>query len=222
MEGYTHGPGYREVEERQGSSRSVTDLFRLDKRTIIVTVAGGDWGTAIIDAIPESGGDVVGLDLDNVHLDVEAELKQETWEHIQATAEKYARKVAYYPLDVTDEKTVNVIFSSFIPTLRYPVRGLVSVAGMGYLGSATVFEASNFGSVAIHQLVRSLAAEWGSRLEMPLIRVPGVESAWSEEKMLNQLSTPDKYRAPVIFMLGDGSSFVTGADLRVDGGHCAW
>lgn len=35
MEGYIHGPGYREVEERQGSSRSVTDLFRLDKRTII-------------------------------------------------------------------------------------------------------------------------------------------------------------------------------------------
>lgn len=44
----------------------------------LVTGAGGDLGTAIIDAILESGGDVVGLDLDNVHLDVEAELKQET------------------------------------------------------------------------------------------------------------------------------------------------
>lgn len=45
----------------------------------LVTGAGGDWGTAIIDAILESGGDVVGLDLNNVHLDVEAQLKQETW-----------------------------------------------------------------------------------------------------------------------------------------------
>lgn len=35
MEGYIHGPEYREVKEPQGSpSRSVADLFRMDKRTI--------------------------------------------------------------------------------------------------------------------------------------------------------------------------------------------
>lgn len=54
------------------------------------------------------------------------------------------------------------------------------------------------------------------------LKIPGVESVWSEENMLNRVSTPDEYRAPVVFMLGDGSNFMTGADLRVDGGHCAW
>lgn len=40
--------------------------------------------------------------------------------------------------------------------------------------------------------------------------------------MLLRLSTVNEYRAPVVFMLGGGSSYMTGADLRVDGGHCAW
>jgi NAD(P)-dependent dehydrogenase (short-subunit alcohol dehydrogenase family) len=40
--------------------------------------------------------------------------------------------------------------------------------------------------------------------------------------MLGRISGADEYRAPVLFLLGDGSSFMTGADLRIDGGHCAW
>lgn len=86
-----------------------------------------------------------------------------------------------------------------------------------------------------------MAAEWGSRVGMPLVRVntlspgyirtaatagalqkPGVESLWLDDSMLYRLSTVDEFRAPVLFLLGDGSSFMTGADLRVDGGHCAW
>lgn len=42
------------------------------------------------------------------------------------------------------------------------------------------------------------------------------------DNMLFRLSSVDEFRAPVLFLLGDGSSFMTGADLRVDGGHCAW
>lgn len=93
----------------------------------------------------------------------------------------------------------------------------------------------------MHQLARSLAAEWGSRVGIPLIRVntlspgyirtaataealqkPGIESQWVGDNMLFRLSTVDEFRAPVLFLLGSGSSFMTGADLRVDGGHCAW
>lgn len=99
----------------------------------------------------------------------------------------------------------------------------------------------NSSKAAVHQLARSLAAEWGSRVSMPLIRVnslspgyirtaataealqkPGMESQWVGDNMLLRLSTVDEFRAPVLFLLGDGSSFMTGADLRVDGGHCAW
>lgn len=99
----------------------------------------------------------------------------------------------------------------------------------------------NASKAAVQQLGRSLAAEWGSRVNMPLIRVntlspgyirteataeslakPGMENQWVGDNMLYRLSTADEFRAPVLFLLGDGSSFMTGSDLRVDGGHCAW
>lgn len=51
---------------------------------------------------------------------------------------------------------------------------------------------------------------------------PGLEAQWRADNMLFRLSTTDEFRGPVLFLLGDGSSFMTGADLRVDGGHCAW
>ena len=101
--------------------------------------------------------------------------------------------------------------------------------------------AYNTSKSGVLQLARSLAAEWGSRAGMPLIRVntlspgyirtaatvdtlkiPGIEEQWCGDNMLNRLSTVDEFRAPVLFLLGDGSSFMTASDLRVDGGHCAW
>lgn len=39
--------------------------------------------------------------------------------------------------------------------------------------------------------------------------------------LLGRLGAPEDFRAPTVFMLSDGASFMTGADLRVDGGHCA-
>ncbi|KAJ0344550.1 hypothetical protein COL26b_013865 [Colletotrichum chrysophilum] len=101
--------------------------------------------------------------------------------------------------------------------------------------------AYNSSKSAILQLARSLAAEWGSRKGMPLIRVnslspgyirtpataealqkPGMENQWTGDNMLYRLSSVDEFRGPVLFLLGDASSFMTAADLRVDGGHCAW
>lgn len=51
---------------------------------------------------------------------------------------------------------------------------------------------------------------------------PGMEERWSEQNMLNRISFPDEFRGPIMFLLSDASSFMTAADLRVDGGHCAW
>lgn len=50
----------------------------------------------------------------------------------------------------------------------------------------------------------------------------GMERLWEEGNMLSRLSYADEYRGPVVFLLSDASSFVTGADISVDGGHTAW
>lgn len=101
--------------------------------------------------------------------------------------------------------------------------------------------AYNSSKSAVLQLARSLAGEWGSRVGMPCVRVntispgyiktrmnvkdredPVLVQDWSEDNMLNRISDADEYRGPAMFLLSDASSFVTGSDLRVDGGHTAW
>jgi NAD(P)-dependent dehydrogenase (short-subunit alcohol dehydrogenase family) len=36
------------------------------------------------------------------------------------------------------------------------------------------------------------------------------------------LSAPKEYRGAAVFLVSDASSFMTGSDLRMDGGHAAW
>lgn len=50
---------------------------------------------------------------------------------------------------------------------------------------------------------------------------PAVEKTFTAGALLGRLATPEEFKAPAVFLLSQGSSFMTGADLRVDGGHCA-
>jgi NAD(P)-dependent dehydrogenase (short-subunit alcohol dehydrogenase family) len=51
---------------------------------------------------------------------------------------------------------------------------------------------------------------------------PERERQLSGANMLGRLSTPEEYRGAALFLLSGASSFMTGADLRIDGGHSAW
>ncbi|KAJ4296988.1 hypothetical protein N0V88_003904 [Collariella sp. IMI 366227] len=98
--------------------------------------------------------------------------------------------------------------------------------------------AYNASKAAVLQLARNLAAEWGvhgirvNTLSPGYIvtamtdglfdAVPERRTAWPDANMLKRLSYPNEYRGAAVFLLSDASSFMTGADLRIDGGHCAW
>ncbi|KAI6846172.1 short chain dehydrogenase [Hortaea werneckii] len=97
--------------------------------------------------------------------------------------------------------------------------------------------AYNTSKGAVHQMCRSLAYEWGEHgirvntLSPGYIRTamtdallqakPEVEKQWMAGALLGRFGAPEDFRAPTIFLLADGASFMTGTDLRVDGGHCA-
>jgi len=51
---------------------------------------------------------------------------------------------------------------------------------------------------------------------------PERKTQWPTENMLGRLSAPEEYRGAAVFLISDASSFMTGSDLRIDGGHCAW
>lgn len=109
--------------------------------------------------------------------------------------------------------------------------------------------AYNASKSALHQLARSLAAEWGhpqntfpgrtlgdanpnpeaerkayppirvntlspGHIETPIseaARVRGLTDEWAKQNMLGRISQAEEYRAPSLFLLADGSSYMTGA-----------
>lgn len=107
-----------------------------------------------------------------------------------------------------------------------------SIANRGLACSAY-----NTSKSALLQLCRSMAQEIGQHgirintLSPGYIRTamtdallaaePEVEKTWMAGALLGRLGAPEDFKAPAVFLLADGSSFMTGADLRVDGGHCA-
>ncbi|TLS25671.1 hypothetical protein PpBr36_07270 [Pyricularia pennisetigena] len=96
--------------------------------------------------------------------------------------------------------------------------------------------AYNSSKAAVQQMCRSLAQEWGKHgirvnsLSPGYIRTamtdellaaePSLEKTWMAGALLGRLGTPEDFMSPAVFLLADGSSFMTGSDLRVDGGHC--
>jgi len=281
-------PQSHEAKPRLGfPSTPITDLFRLDSRTILITGGGGAVGLEVARSVLETGGDVICLDR------AEQPLPNE-WQRVQEKAGTHHNKAWYYTCDLTDGSTLQSTFDLAISRTRYPLRGLVTCHGLSAGGSALEFSIStvtklldvnvtgtfaiaqlcarefqrtssassvvlfasmsahvynkgvdtaayNASKAAIVQLARSLAGEWGSRAGSPLIRVntvspgyirtrqtaetlaePGMDDLWSEGNMLGRLSFADEYRGAVQYLLSDASSFVTGTDLRVDGGHTAW
>ncbi|KAG4221390.1 hypothetical protein PC116_g30134 [Phytophthora cactorum] len=96
----------------------------------------------------------------------------------------------------------------------------------------------NASKAAVIQLGRNLAMEWGVKnirvntispgyivtemVQRLFEKFPDRAVEWPKQNMLNKLSKPEDYRGAAVFLLSDASRFMTGADLRIDGGHAAW
>ncbi|ATZ46005.1 hypothetical protein BCIN_01g06850 [Botrytis cinerea B05.10] len=98
--------------------------------------------------------------------------------------------------------------------------------------------AYNASKSAVLQLARNLASEWGEHsirvntispgyivtamVEELFKKFPERRTDWPKQNMLGRLSAPEEYRGAAVFLVSDASSFMTGADLRMDGGHASW
>ncbi|KAK5118082.1 hypothetical protein LTR62_004128 [Meristemomyces frigidus] len=265
-----------------------SSLFGLGSRTIILTGGLGGLGLALTKTLLEHGADVINTDL--------AECPPaESWSPMRAVADQTWGQLQYVSCDVTSESSVAQVFKQAEDTARYPVRGLVTLAGISgrsaaidykldafknimevnvigtflcaqaaarimhrqMVGGSIVMFASMSGTIvnkgvdtcayntsksAVLQLARNLAAELGNDGAHPPIRVntispgyietpitmptfnsvPGLKDLWQGGNMLGRLSSVDEHQASVVFLLADGSSYMTASDLRADAGHCAW
>lgn len=114
-----------------------------------------------------------------------------------------------------------------------------SVANKGLL--SPMYNASK---AAVIQLARNLAMEWtpiredgsgGIRVNCispghiltPMVlknfeEVPGLREKWSRENMTGRLAQTSEFKGAALYLLSSASSFMTGGNLVVDGGHTAW
>lgn len=92
--------------------------------------------------------------------------------------------------------------------------------------------AYNTSKAAVHQLTKSLAAEWAPhgvrvnalapgyvKTEMAPVDRPEFRRQWIEDAPMQRYATPAELGPSVVFLASDASSFVTGSVLVIDGGY---
>ncbi|KAJ6439265.1 oxidoreductase protein [Purpureocillium lavendulum] len=95
----------------------------------------------------------------------------------------------------------------------------------------------NSSKAAVIQLARNLAMEWSPNIRVnclspghtltPMVlknfeEDPGLRDKWCSENMMGRLAETSEYKGAALFLLSNASSFMTGGNMVIDGGHTAW
>ncbi|HWN35242.1 MAG TPA: glucose 1-dehydrogenase [Pseudonocardia sp.] len=95
--------------------------------------------------------------------------------------------------------------------------------------------AYNASKAAVHQLTKSLAAEWAEvgirvnavapgyvKTEMAPVHRPEFQRHWIEDVPQKRAAEPAEIAPTVVFLASDASSFMTGSVLVIDGGYTVY
>ena len=119
-------------------------------------------------------------------------------------------------------------------------RGSGAIVNIGSISAMIVNRpqmqpAYNASKAAVHQLTKSLAAEWAphgvrvnalapgyTKTEMAPVDEPRFRRHWIEDAPMERYATPEELGPSLLYLASDASSFMTGSVLVVDGGYTLW
>ncbi|KFY40052.1 hypothetical protein V494_03686 [Pseudogymnoascus sp. VKM F-4513 (FW-928)] len=212
---------FARVQEKAVSLGTRLEYARVDVRDV-------DMLKEVVDGIAEKGGGIDGLI-------AAAGIQQET------PAIDYAAEDANRMFEIN----VTGVFMTAQAVARHMIASgkggsIVLIGSMSgtIANRGLICPAYNASKAAVLQLARNLASEWGvhnirvnslspgyivTQMVTELFEsFPERETDWPSQNMLGRLSSPEEYRGAAVFLLSDASSFMTGSDLRMDGGHSSW
>lgn len=117
---------------------------------------------------------------------------------------------------------------------------IVLIASMsGYVSNRGLYgTAYNSSKAAVHQLCRCAAVELAEHkirvntispgyvntkmVEQLLNKEPSLLAQWTNDNPMQRIGEPSEFKGAAVFLASEASSFMTGSDMRIDGGHCAW
>jgi NAD(P)-dependent dehydrogenase (short-subunit alcohol dehydrogenase family) len=92
--------------------------------------------------------------------------------------------------------------------------------------------AYNASKAAVHQLTKSLAAEWAPlgirvnavapgyvKTEMAPVDDPEFKPRWIDDAPMQRYALPEEIAPTVVYLASDASSFMTGSVVVIDGGY---
>ena len=95
--------------------------------------------------------------------------------------------------------------------------------------------AYNASKAAVHQLTKSLAAEWAPhgvrvnalapgyvKTEMAPVEDPRFKPRWVDDAPMQRYALPEELGPSLVYLASDASRFMTGSVLVVDGGYTLW
>ncbi len=109
-----------------------------------------------------------------------------------------------------------------------------SISGM-IVNRPQMQPAYNASKAAVHQLTKSLAAEWAPfgvrvnavapgyvKTEMAPVDRPEFRRHWVDDAPMQRYALPEELGPSVVYLASEAASFVTGTILVVDGGYTLW